>query len=399
MKCPTCGNELDPNEVFCGQCGAPTRPTGMPTEMVQTPPMRSGQLNSPYNTQLAPGTGNYNTGAPSTAYPAGAMPPNPNQSAIRPSGPQQQGEFYQDATEAMSVLPNNGPSYPAGYPQQGYGGTPVASQFGQPVPPTNFAPPSFPSAPVYQPGQPYGSRPGMTPPPKRGNNAVMIIAIICLACAIIAVSSFGILYLVHKNNARTVTTPTATATTAPSPSPTPSPSPSPTVTPSPSPTTTPSPTITPSPTATPDSGFSFCGTACITNGFQVESPNGWQQSAPNSTAIEFNDPQQTDAYAIFKTPGATSSDAITLIKNDLTNYASNPGYTAPTSTSSMNIGGESWTYETASYQLNGATEQVQIYATVHGGNAYITELQWPASQATTYYTGFFQPMLNSFKFQ
>ncbi|HEV7236747.1 MAG TPA: zinc ribbon domain-containing protein, partial [Ktedonobacteraceae bacterium] len=121
MKCPNCGNELDPNEVFCGQCGAPTRPTGLPTEMVQTPPMRNGQLNSPYNTQ--PGTGNYNSGVPSTSYPAGAaLPPNANTPIIRPSGPQQQGEFYQDATEAMSVLPNNAPGYPAGYPQQGYTG-------------------------------------------------------------------------------------------------------------------------------------------------------------------------------------------------------------------------------------------------------------------------------------
>ena len=65
----------------------------------------------------------------------------------------------------------------------------------------------------------------------------------------------------------------------------------------------------------------------------------------------------------------------------------------------MNIGGESWTYETASYQLNGATEQVQIYATVHGGKAFIIDLQWPALQFTHYYNGFFQTMLNSFKFQ
>ncbi len=151
---------------------------------------------------------------------------------------------------------------------------------------------------------------------------------------------------------------------------------------------------------TPDNGFSFCDTPCITNGFQVESPNGWQQTAPNSTSIEFNDPQQPDVYAIFKTPGATTSDAITLIKNDLTsNYASNPGYTAPTSNSSMNIGGESWTYETASYQLNGATEQIQIYATIHNGKAYLIDLQWPALQFTTFYVGKFQPMLNRFQFQ
>ena len=111
MKCPNCGNELDPNEVFCGQCGAPTRPVSLPTEMVQTPPAR-GQFNNPYNTQVAPGTTNFNAGNPATAYPPS---PNPNQSAIRPSGPRQQGDFYQDATEAMSVLPNQAP----GYPQQG----------------------------------------------------------------------------------------------------------------------------------------------------------------------------------------------------------------------------------------------------------------------------------------
>jgi len=388
MKCPNCGNEVDPNEVFCGQCGAPTRPTGLPTEMVQTPPIRSGQLNNPYNTQVAPGTGSYNAGSPSTSYP---LSPNANQPAMRPSGPQQQGEFYQDATEAISALPNQRP----GYPQQGFTGIPAqgASQFGQPVQTSNFAPPSYPQSPIYQTGQAYGSRPGMTPPPKHSNNVVLVIAIICLACAIIAVSSFGILYLVHKNSPRTLATPTVTATTAPSPSPTPSPTPSP----SPSPTLTPSPTVIPSPTATPDSGFSFCDTPCITNGFQVESPNGWQQTTPTTTAIEFNDPQQQDAYANFKTPGATSSDAITLIKNELaTSYAS---ATPSNTTFTTNIGGESWTYETASYQLNGAAEQVQVYATIHGGKAFIVDLEWPALQSTHYYNGFFQPMLNSFKFQ
>ena len=218
MKCPNCGNELDPNEVFCGQCGAPTRPISLPTEMVQTPPMRSGQLNNPYNTQVAPGTGSFNAGTPSTSYPSS---PHSNQSAMRSSGPQQQGEFYQDATEAMSSLPNQGPGYPARYPQPGYsgipaqGGIPGAGQFGQPVQTSNFVPPSFPQAPIYQTGQAYGSRPGMTPPPKHKNNVVLVIAIICLACAIIAVSSFGILYLVNKNNTKTVAMPTVTATTAP----------------------------------------------------------------------------------------------------------------------------------------------------------------------------------------
>jgi hypothetical protein len=404
MKCPICGNELNPNEWICGQCGAPTGSTTLPTEMVQTPPPRRGQFNSPYNTQVAPGTTNFNAGNPSAAYPPA---PGPNQPAMRPSGPQQGGEFYQDATEAMSVLPNQAPGYPAGYPQQGYGGAPVqggmpgVSQFGQPAQTSNFGQPGFPQTPIFQPGG-YGSRPGLTPPPKHNNNVALIIAIICLACAIIAVSSFGILYLMHKNSPKAVTTPTATATTAPSPTPSPSPSPSSTPSPTltPSPTVTPSPTLTPSPTATPDNGFSFCDTPCTTNGFQVESPNGWEQTNPDATSIAFKDPQQTDAYAIFRTPGPATSDAITLIKNELSaNYASNPGYRAPTTTSSTIISGESWTYQTASYQLNGATEQVQVYAIVHGGKAFIIDLEWPALQFATFFTNTFQPMLNSFRFQ
>jgi hypothetical protein len=64
----------------------------------------------------------------------------------------------------------------------------------------------------------------------------------------------------------------------------------------------------------------------------------------------------------------------------------------------MNIGGGSWTYETASYRLNNATEQIQIYATVHRGKAYDIELQWPALQFTPFYNDFFQTMLNSFQF-
>src|SRR5216684_215341 len=106
MICPTCGNEISQDEVFCGQCGTPGTPSVKPTEMVQTPPPYNRLMNSGYNTQL-----------PSTA---GAFPPHPNQSAIRPVGPQQQSGFYQDATEAMSVMPNSGQNYPPGYPQQGF---------------------------------------------------------------------------------------------------------------------------------------------------------------------------------------------------------------------------------------------------------------------------------------
>src|SRR5438874_2618605 len=100
MRCPKCENEIGPDEAFCGQCGTPVSSPAQPTEMVYTP--HSGQLNS-YNVnngnrQLAPGS----TYAQNSAM----LPP-------LPPVPRQQTNFYQDATEAMTSLPNN--NLPSGY--------------------------------------------------------------------------------------------------------------------------------------------------------------------------------------------------------------------------------------------------------------------------------------------
>src|SRR5947209_17557641 len=116
MICPTCGNEISQDEVFCGQCGTPGTSSVKPTEMVQTPPPYNGLLNSGYNTQLPSTAGAFTAGTQPPSQPLGTFPPHPNQSAIRPVGPQQQSGFYQDATEAMSVMPNSGQNYPPGYP-------------------------------------------------------------------------------------------------------------------------------------------------------------------------------------------------------------------------------------------------------------------------------------------
>lgn len=84
-----------------------------------------------------------------------------------------------------------------------------------------------------------------------------------------------------------------------------------------------------------------------------------------------------------------------------TNFASLPGYIAPTPTPSSNatIGGENWSYQTAFYQSNGQTERIEVYATVHQGKAYIIELQALDAQFDAANTKYFEVMLARFLFQ
>jgi len=133
----------------------------------------------------------------------------------------------------------------------------------------------------------------------------------------------------------------------------------------------------------------------------VEYPQGWNQTTDGApTNIRFVNPIVNDQYAEFKTPGATSNNASQLVTNDLqSTYASQPGYIAPTGSSTATIGGENWFYETAYYQLNGQQEQVQVYATIHQQNAYIIELEAATSQFPTVNTQTFMTMLGRFQFQ
>ena len=63
------------------------------------------------------------------------------------------------------------------------------------------------------------------------------------------------------------------------------------------------------------------------------------------------------------------------------------------------IGGANWSYGIATYQLNSATERVEVFATVYQHKAYIIELQAPDAQFDTLNTSYFEPMLNRFQFQ
>ncbi len=395
MKCPNCGNDLNPEEVFCGQCGTPNLPTAKPTEMVNTPPSRHGLLSGGYHTAASPPPG------------TGTLPQPDSRPVTRPPGPQQ-GGFYQDPTEAISALPNQGQNYPAGYPQQGFAGTPMPGGYptygppAQPFQTGNYSgtlyPPTQQSFPT---GQGYGMPPRVTPPPqKQGSSIALIIACVCLALAVITVGAFGAVYLLHNNSSgktpaashpNASPTSVATATSVPSPSPTAIPSPSPTVT----------ATLTPA----PDPGFAWCDVTCTSNGFSVEYPGTWlQKPTSDSTGTQFTNPSQPDEFAAFKTPGVITATADQLVSSDLkNNFSSQPGYITPTPTSTTSsnttIGGENWSYQTAYYQLNSQTERIEVYATVHQGKAYIIELQAPDAQFDSANTQYFEAMLGRFQFQ
>jgi hypothetical protein len=318
-------------------------------------------------------------------------------------GSQQQSGFYQDPTQAMTVLPpNQVQSYPTVHPQQTYSSSPLPGGYSgagqytpqmQPFQSGNYTGTIYPPTQSFPTGQGSGMPPGFTPPPpKKRSNLALIIISICITLAILTIFAFGATYLLRNNasNKAQSSHQNATATSIPTP----------TLVPSPSPTPTPSPTLTP--TATPDAGFTLCDTTCTSNGFSIEYPSSWLQKPTNdSTGIQFTNPSQLDEFAAFKTPGITTMNAGQLVNTDLNNFSSQQGYIAPTPTPSSNatIGGENWSYQIAYYQLNSQTERIEVYATIHQGKAYIIELQTLDAQFDAVNTQYFERMLVRFQFQ
>lgn len=417
MRCPKCGNEISQDEAFCGQCGSPTRPIGQHTEMVQAP--RSGLLKTfnQNNSPLPEAASNpYYSGPASPNQGPSMVPPNPTP-LITPANSLQQTGFYQSATEAMSSVPTqSGQSQPINYPQTGYAGPP--SQAGYPAT-AQYGPP--PQVQTYQTGNPtqhgypaippypgpggqsytgYPPQPGFTPPPiKKQSNTVLIIASVLLVFALLAVIVFGSLYFLRGNPSQS----TATATTTPVPTAAPSPTtlPSPTPTATSTATATPIPTPSPTPLPAPDTNFSWCNAACTSSGFIVEYPNGWNQAQTNDkTGIQFLNPSPQDQYAAFKVPPIQATpNASELVDADLQNvFASQTGYTPPTSKLVTTIGGETWTYAIAFYKLNDQKERVAVYATVHLKKGYVIELQANDSQFDTVNTQYFSTMIARFQF-
>lgn len=407
MTCPKCGNEVNQEETFCGQCGTSnTFFTQLPER--SSPPTSSGLLGT-YGTnpasslldgsrpQLLSNTHNTNTPYPPTVAPVYsqslAEPLIPNQQAINP----QLSGLHADATEAMSALLSNqnqhsGTGYP---PQLSLPGTAMPSQFGPPMQSfqsSNSAYSRYPQQP-FATGQRY-EHPHAQPThvqQKHQNSTVILVASICLV--VVLISLIGIVAASfnkaqQSNQQTTASTPSPVATIAP--------------TPTPSPTTAPTPTPSPTalPTPIPDVGFLWCGPVCANDSFMTEYPDTWQPgAATNAGGIQFMNPAQPDQYAAFKAEGPTTSPAGTLLESDLqTNFAVKANYEPPTTTSTATISGETWATAIVYYQTDTQRERVQVYATVHQGNAYIIELQAPDSQFDTVNAQFFLVMLNKFQF-
>lgn len=429
MRCPRCGNEVGPNEAFCGQCGTPNAPPAQSTEMVSTPAphTRNGLLSSynPNTPFAASRTNTYDSGTvppnptiPPPQYASGG-PPGMHQPAAGPSNPQQSTAFNQEPTEAMSALPPSTQGYSVGYQQPGFPGAsmsgayPGPGTYGPQVQPSqrgNYPGPAYPAAPFATgQGYEYGMRGKLTPPPQKRSNSMLIITVcICVVVVLIAVAGLGTIYLLKSRPASRIShlqptvAPTRVATLAPTPNPTPTMEPTPT--PSPTPIPSPSPTLTP--TLTPDTGFQWCDQACTNNGFSVEYPKDWQFGpATTPTIVEFINPAQQDVYATFKTLGPVPGNASDLINKDLqTNFASQPGYVAPTQTSTTTISGETWATTVVYYQGKAGQdgtpikERVEIFAIVHQGKGYIIELQAPDAQFDSVNTQSFENMLGRFQF-
>ncbi|MBA2285023.1 MAG: zinc-ribbon domain-containing protein [Ktedonobacteraceae bacterium] len=420
MICPKCGNQVSPDESFCGQCGTPMTPT--PPEQssatVQTPMPRSGLLSS-----FKPPTGAYNAGSPPVeGYPTVQAPPTRNtfgsgQQTPRPAPPtphQQTGlgnsqtslgnsqtSFYQDATEAMSALPGtpgagySQPGFPAGTPVQG--SYPGSGQYGtqvQPFQSGHYSGAGYPPGQTYLPGQVYGAPPlGPTPAPQpqRHNSMPLIIASVFLAIALVIAVVIGTLYFARGQNQTAVTPPSPTV----APTATLAPTPSPTTQPTPSPTQIPSPTVAPTPA--PNPGFAWCDQTCTNNGFSMQYPAGWVRGTnAGGTLVHFTHPTDPETLANFKTPGPATQTADQLVNGDI--QALNPHPTDMSPNTTTTIGGTTWTSAIAHYQPGTQVDRIQVYATVYQGKAYIIELQAPETTFNDMNNQFFVTMLGTFQF-
>jgi len=428
MNCQRCGNEVQPEEIFCGQCGTATISSASPTNMVNSAPSGREDLPAPYkNASLSPQQ--IRTPRPQTPPPHAQTknlfsPPgslftsgHPSQETPEPQqgtvgAKQEPTGFYQNPTEAISFPSNDAIVGQAGnHPQQAFPSPQVQKDFpaiGQhrlPVrPPTQslqadqYALPRSSHAGQGANGQGYSYGrpiiPAIPPQPqKQQSSATVLIVSICVVVGLVSIIAITTLFLrgSSESAAHNGSMPSRVAQ---------QPTPVPTATPTPQ--DTPTPTVVPTPL--PDPGFAWCGPTCTNYGFSVEYPVGWQLGGtPTNNGIQFTNPAQPDQTAIFKAIGPTSGSAGDILNSELqTNFMTEPGYIPPQGTGVTTLGGETWLDTTVYYQsADQQREHVVIYTIVYQSKGYSIEIQAPdpdGQQFTLVYNTYYAAMLSKFSF-
>jgi hypothetical protein len=173
--------------------------------------------------------------------------------------------------------------------------------------------------------------------------------------------------------------------------------------------TTPTHAAPPNTTATP-MPTSASMTSIAGNGFTMNYPQGWQIGRSGAHLITVTNSQGTESFAITVVPSpksAISADSLvnsaakaqTAVLKDAQKISVPP---------TVMVGGASWNQESVSgtQRLHAANTVVQsvVLATVHPGNtptskAYTIVYRAPQTTFAQANTSYFQPMLQSIKFQ
>lgn len=443
MNCQRCGNEIQPEELFCGQCGTATLSSVSPTSRVNSVPLDSEDLSALYKNASIPPQ-QIRTPNPHVQTPAHPQTP-PNPHAQTPAhlqtrnlfsppgglftahhlaqetpgsqmgaggGQQEPTEFYQDATEAMSLPSNEAiAGHPGGYSQQALPGPQAQkdlSAMGQhrlPVRPPiqSLHADQYMLPRVSHPGQvasgqgyDYGRpiRPAI-PPQSHKQQPGLTVLIISISLVVALISIIGITVLFLKGSSQSTGTNESVSPTAML-------QPTPTLIATPTPQITLTPTSVPTPL--PDPGFMWCGPTCTNYGFSVEYPTGWQLGgAPTNNGIQFTNPAQPDQTATFKAIGPTGGSAGDILNSELqTNFMTKPGYNPPQGTGVTTLVGETWVATTIYYQsADQQREHVVLYTIVYQSKGYAIEIQAPdpdSQQFTLVYNTYYAMMLSKFSF-
>ncbi len=171
------------------------------------------------------------------------------------------------------------------------------------------------------------------------------------------------------------------------------------------PTTSSAPTVPPSSTSTPASMTALAG-----NGFTISYPQGLQLSRSGSRLVTLTDSNGTIKLTIAIIPdpkGSISADSLvnTAIKTEKVPLKNEQTESVPPK---VTVGGASWNQQSVSgtQRLNAANTVTQsvVLATVHPGDTLTSKgftivYRAPKSMFSQVNSTYFQPILQSFKFQ